>query len=66
MMIILVYKYLTLFFKINFKMELLDQRVYNFKASDLYYQTVFQKNYTSFYFYQQYKRSYVFETYELP
>lgn len=47
-------------------MELLDQRVYNFKASDLYYQTVFQKNYTSFYFYQQYKRSYVFETYELP
>ena len=66
MMIILVYKYLALFFKINFKMELLDQRVYNFKASDLYYQTVFQKNYTSFYFYQQYECSYVFETYELP
>lgn len=66
MMIILVYKYLALFFLINFKMELLDQRVYTFKASDLYYQTVFQKNYTSFYFYQQYERSYVFETYELP
>lgn len=66
MMIILVYKYLALFFKINFKMELLDQRVYNFKASDLHYQTVFQKNHTSFYRYQQYERSYVFEAYELP
>lgn len=47
-------------------MELLDQRVYNFKASDLHYQTVFQKNHTSFYRYQQYERSYVFEAYELP
>ena len=46
-------------------MELLDQRIYNFKVSDLYYQTVCQKNYASIYSHQQYECVHVFEIYEL-